>query len=91
MITPATTIRRVEGHVAGEVDGEVMLMHAAEGRWFALDDIASDIWRRLEQPMTLEALCAGLARDYDADAGQIRRDVESLLLTLHTHNLIELV
>lgn len=66
-----------------------MLMSIARGRYVGLDDIGSDIWRRLQEPQMVGSLCASLAQDYDADPEIIEREVIELLGKLQEHGLVE--
>jgi len=78
-ITDATILSRSPAVLAAEVDGEVVMMSIERGHYFGLDDIGSDIWKRLELPCTFSALIDGLATDYDADRATIATDVRALL------------
>src|SRR5207237_792172 len=64
-IADATVISRSPSVLAAEVDGEIVMMSIEEGRYFGLDDIASDIWKRIEQPCSFAGLIDRLAADYD--------------------------
>jgi hypothetical protein len=88
-IDPETPVRKAVGHLAIEVDGNVMLMSESQGRYLGLDDIASDIWNRLQKPQTVRELCSSLAGDYAAEPAMIERDVTKLLVTLHGYGLVE--
>ncbi len=74
-----------------DVDGDVVMMDVDSGNYFGLDAISSDIWHRLARPVTVEALCDDLLRDYDAPLDVIRRDVLALLNTLHDKKLVRTV
>jgi len=88
-LSAETTVRKAASHLAIEVDGEVMLMSESQGRYFGLDGIGSDIWKRLETPQTLAELCDSLAGDYTVEREIIERDVKSLLVTLQGYGLVE--
>jgi hypothetical protein len=75
----STILSRSPAVLAAEVDGEVVMMSIERGHYFGLDDIGSDIWKRLELPCTFSALIDGLATDYDADRATIATDVRALL------------
>lgn len=74
-----------------DVNGDVVMMDVDSGSYFGLDAISSDIWHRLAQPVTVEALCDDLLRDYDAPLDVIRRDVLALLNTLYDKKLVRTV
>jgi hypothetical protein len=62
-----------------EVGGEVVLVSVPRGRYYALDAIASDIWRKLEHPFEVDNLCDILITKYDGDPKEIESDLEALL------------
>ncbi len=73
-ITDATVISRSPSVLTAEVDGEIVMMSIEQGRYFGLDDIGSDIWKRIEPPCSFAALIDGLTADYEADrASHCRR------------------
>lgn len=72
-----------------DVDGETVLMSVERGRYYGLDAIGADIWRRLETPTRVAALCAALSEAYDGDPAVIERDVLALLQRLLEEGLIE--
>jgi hypothetical protein len=66
------------------------MMSVESGRYLGLDDIGSDIWRRLETPRTFGELIDGLAADYNADRALIADDVRKLLSEMAAHDAVTL-
>lgn len=85
-----TLIARSTSVLSAPVRDEVVMMSIESGRYLGLDDIGSDIWRRLETPRTFGALVDGLAADYDADRAVIADDVRKLLLEMAAHDAVKL-
>lgn len=83
-----TIVRWHPDQVAAEIDGEVVVMSIAQGKYVGLDDMASGIWRRLETPQRVADLCDGLIRDFDGAPEAIRADVVAFLASLEEHGLI---
>ncbi|MFA6114161.1 MAG: PqqD family protein [Sphingomonas sp.] len=73
------SIRSGRDVLSTEIDGEVFLMSIDNGRYYALDAVATAIWRRLDSGPTGEALIAGLIADFQGNPGCIRADVLALL------------
>ena len=72
-----------------EVDGEYVLMNVANGLYYGLDAIGTDILKRLSAaPLSLAALLDGLYLDYQADRTVIETDTRNLLGQLLEHKLI---
>ena len=90
VITDATVLSRSPAVLAAEVDGEIVMMSIERGHYFGLDDIGSDIWKRLEQPRSFSTLIDGLAADYDADRATIAADVRALLDRMMADDVVRL-
>jgi hypothetical protein len=77
--------------LAAEVGGEVVVMSLEQGKYYGFDEVGSDVWRRIEQPIVVSQLCAALALEYDADPDVIERDTIVLLEKLADQSLLETV
>ena len=64
-------------------------MSVERGKYYDLDPISSDIWRRLAHPIAVSALCAELAARYAGAPETIERDVLQLLRQFAEQRLIE--
>jgi hypothetical protein len=73
------------------VDGETVILDIATGVYLNLNVMGSEIFRRLEQEMTLRDLCAELSCEFSASSEQIEREVISFASRLHDAGLIRLV
>ncbi len=89
-IADATLISRSPSVLAAEVDSEIVMMSIEKGCYFGLDDIASDIWRRIEPACSFAALVDSLAADYDSDRETIARDVRTLLEGMAAQDAVRL-
>ena len=89
-ISDATLICRNTTLLSSPVHDEIVMMNIESGRYYGLDDIGSDIWRRLEAPRKFGELVDTLAADYDADRALIADDVRKLLSLMATHNVVTL-
>jgi len=89
-IADTTIISRGPSVLAAEVDGQVVMMSVAQGQYFGLDDIGSDIWKRIESPCAFADLIDRLAADYDADRTSIAADVRALLETMAERDVVRL-
>ncbi|RYD67827.1 MAG: PqqD family protein [Sphingomonadales bacterium] len=85
---PASILNLSDDAVAAEVSGEIVLISISNGRYFGLDSIGSDIWRRIEGGKSLEALCDELCDSYDGDAATIRQETQALVETLLGRGLL---
>ncbi|BBE73938.1 PqqD family protein [Oharaeibacter diazotrophicus] len=71
-----------------EIDGELVMMDMDSGRYVNLDAIGTAVWRELSEPRAVAAVCAVLADRYEAEPGEIERDVLELMRRLDEMRLI---
>ncbi len=90
-LSPEDTIAWSGKQLASEIGDEVVLLNIELGRYYSLDDIGSNIWRSLEQPIKVDALCQSLAAKYSADPATVSADVLVLLNKLLEQELIAIV
>lgn len=89
MLTLAAVLSRKPDVLSTEIDGEIVLMSVREGCYVGLNEVGSEIWRRIEAPVRVSALCADLAQAYDGDPRAIERDVLELLNQLNERRLLD--
>lgn len=85
-----TLVTRSPSVVATAEGDTTLMMHLDHGRYFTLDAIGGEVWRRIETPCTFGALVDGLAADYDAQRPEIARDVAGLLGTMAAAGVVTL-
>ena len=90
VIADITVIARSPTVLAAEVDGEIVMMSIEQGRYYGLDDIASDIWHRIEPACSFGELVDRLVNDYNADRATIARDVHALLARMAAQDVVRL-
>jgi hypothetical protein len=89
-IADATIVSRSPSVLTAELGGEIVMMSIEQGRYFALDHIGSDIWRRIESPCSFATLIEGLAAEYEADRATINADVQNLLCHMVEQDIVRL-
>jgi hypothetical protein len=89
-IAGATVVSRSPSVVAAEADGEIMMMSIVHGRYWSLDDVGTDIWRRIDPPCSFDDLIDGLASEYDAERATIVADVQALLRRMLAEDVVRL-
>jgi hypothetical protein len=87
-IDPAKMVQRTEDQVSSDLDGETVLMSIQNGKYYGMDSIGSRIWALIEEPRQIQDLCDILAREYEVDPEQCKRDVFAFLEKLSTTNLV---
>ena len=89
-LSTTASIRRRQEPLTATVDGEIVMLDAERGAYFALGAVGSRIWEMLEEPRTLEELCSVLQDEYEVDADACREEVARFMNDLHEAQLVEL-
>ncbi len=87
-LTSSATVVRSPELLFSSIDRELVIFEIKQDTYFSLDDIGADIWRRLERPVAVTALCSGLAEHYVAEPSVIERDVLVLLAEMQAAGLV---
>jgi hypothetical protein len=90
-LAPATVVVRSNEPLSATVSDTIVLFSVEQGKYFALDEISTAIWRELEQPMAIADLCRSLGRGFDVEPNRCERDVLDLLSQLESRGLIRVV
>jgi hypothetical protein len=88
VIAGTTVLSRSPSVVTADVEGEIMMMSIVHGRYWNLDDVGTDIWKRIEPPCTFDALVDALAAEYDAERATIAADVQALLQRMLAEDVV---
>lgn len=72
-----------------EVGGELVLMSIEAGKYYGLDKIASDVWKRIGSGAKVQALYDELVASYQGQAETIERDLLQLLTQMQQHELLQ--
>lgn len=70
-------------------ESETVMLDIERGTYFGLRDVGKAIWEALEEPTTIDAICADLVQRFEVDDDTCRREVGLFLTQLHEHDLIE--
>ena len=78
-------------HVAADMDGEVMMMNIDTGKYFALNDVASYIWTKLAQPLSLRRICESVQTEFDVTSDDCERDTKLFVQSMVRDGLLQMV
>lgn len=90
-VTLGTVVGRNESLMAAEVGSDLVMLHLEKNAYYDTDAIGADIWRRLEPPVDVRALCAGLVQSYDVEPSTCEADVLAFLNEAYQEGLIRIV
>lgn len=81
-------IKASPNQAATELDGEAVILNLENGVYYGLDEIGTYIWGLLQTPHTFGDLVDLLLEEYEIDRETCQRDVQALLVDMHSHGLI---
>lgn len=83
-----TTYIRNNETISGRLHDELVMMDIQKGKYFSLNQVATQIWDMLEQPLSLEEVCSRLTSEFDIDPVQCRKEVELHLKEMQKLGLV---
>lgn len=89
-IDDQTLVSRTSTLLVAPVHDETVMMDIEKGHYYGLDDIGSEIWRRLEAPRRFGELVDSLVADFEADRAVIAQDVRAFLSIMAEHKVVTL-
>ena len=87
-ILPGSVISREQGWLSAWVGEEHVMMSADTGTCVSLSETGGRIWELLEQPTSLEKLCADLADEFDVEPEVLRTQVLSFLEAMQQQHAV---
>jgi hypothetical protein len=87
--TDDSLYRRSEQALSAEVGDDVVALHIAKGHCYGMEKVAAEVWNLLEQPASIEQLCAGLVERYEVEPERCRSEVVDLLRQFEQEGLVE--
>lgn len=69
---------------AAEVDGEIVLISASSGEFFAIKGSGVEIWRLLDETGDIDTIVSGLTEQFEIDDASARSEVVDFLGQLET-------
>ena len=89
-IHPHTRITRNPNLIAGNMDGEVVMMSIQRGNYYGLGEVGSHIWEKLQTPVTVSTLCNSLINEYEIDQSTCETEVARFLQQLLDEDLVKI-
>ena len=83
-------VTRAEESLSATLDGEAVLLQPEAGMYYGMNDVATMLWGRLEEPATVADLRAELRSEFDVEAAVADRDLRAFLADLEAADLVEI-
>lgn len=91
MVDKSALLSRPEWVYDSVIDGEHMLLHTVTSDCFRLSTVGSDVWSRIAQPKSYQALLDELLAEYGVNIGVNEPSVEQFIDELQQRDLIEVL
>jgi hypothetical protein len=79
MPTPDSMVVRAKEQLSSEVADEAIVLQLGTGQYYALNCVASVIWRHIEQPASIPDLLRAIVTEFDVRADIAETDLHTVL------------
>ncbi len=91
-ITLDTRVQQAPGPIVTPMDDSLTMFSQEAQAYFTLEEVAKDIWNRIERPVLVGELCQDLLRVYeDIEETDCQKQVIEFLTELQTNGLVQVV
>ncbi len=90
-LSPGSVVWRETGIDARRIKDETLMISLKTNRCYALDAVGTEIWERLERPISVVNLCVELYDIFDVKPDICLREVSNLIETLAREELVKVV
>ena len=84
-----TLVQRGKDISFSQLDDEMLAIDAQAGFCYSLNETAGRVWDLIATPISLDAICAQLGRQFAVDEQTCRREVTALLQGLCDAGLVQ--
>ena len=74
--------------VCGRLHNELVMMDIKRGKYYSLNQVATHIWDMLDQPQSIENICAKLLTEFQVQEEQCYTDVKNYLTEMQKKGLV---
>ena len=83
-----TVVQRDPEIIGAEAGEDIVMVSIANGKYYAVADVAKEIWRSVQQPISVSALIDRLMEKYKVDREECERDTLRFLNQLLSERLL---
>ncbi len=89
-ITLESKIKQCNSIYTSSIDNEAVMLNIELGKYFGMNSIATDIWNKLKNIITVETLINELSCEYAVSPTECQTDIMPFLEKLIDNGLIEI-
>lgn len=90
MIALQTRVVASKNQLSTEMADETVILNLQNGVYYGLDAVGSFIWKLIQEPQDVRAICDAVLGEYDVEPERCEQDIMNLLQELIEHGLVEL-
>jgi hypothetical protein len=90
-ITLTTKIQKNDNWLTSDMDGETVMMDIDSGKYYALTEVGTSIWEKIDNPITLAEICDGLKEEYEVSAEQCKEETFTFVEMIHKFKIISVL
>jgi hypothetical protein len=88
-LNPDTVIQRNESKfLANSLGDEIVMMNMDSGDYLGINNIGSDIWNLLAEPVSIAQLVKNIISVYDVSEEQCNEEIKSFLAKMQGHDML---
>lgn len=84
-----TVFRKSADLLESDVDDEIVALDVEKGQCYGLNAVGSRVWKLLDTPMSIQAICRSLQDEYDVAPDICEAEVSRLLGDLQSEGLVQ--
>lgn len=81
---------QVSADLTSDFDGDSVVLDLRDGVYYELNEVATRVWKLLQEPVAVETILNRLLEEYDVDAEECERDLLLLLEDMMSRGLLEM-
>ena len=80
---------RTQENIGSKIKDEIVMVNVPQGKYYALNNVATSIWDIIETPHSLEEICQLLMSEYEIDQETCKTEVESFIQKLLKNQVVK--
>lgn len=81
---------QVSADLTPDFTGDSVVLDLRDGVYYELNEVATRIWKLVQEPVLVATILASLLAEYDVDADECKADLLMLVQDMASRGLVEL-
>lgn len=87
-LAPDTLLRRAEPIMHTDLGDKTVMMDLEQGNYYGLNAVGARIWALLEEPASIESLCAQLVTEFQVEPDECAKTVTGFVESLIERDIL---